>query len=209
MRTVKDHIGKKTAGAILAILMGCMGAFPAMASADGLSLQTEVRGVILEKTDDSITIDNEISGGYEGEFILYISDETQILDWVAKQPVAAGELSEGERISALISPAVTASIPPRSSASVIYANYKTGWDMVPGTAEDGGAIWRYILEDGKLALGWLLDEGKWYYLDPETGIMQRGFLQLDGKTYYLQIDGSMLTAPKLFIPDESGALAES
>ena len=49
-------------------------------------------------------------------------------------------------------------------------------------------------------------DGLWYYMDPATGIMQTGFLTLDGKTYYLQEDGSMLTEPKVFTPDESGAL---
>lgn len=43
-------------------------------------------------------------------------------------------------------------------------------------------------------------------MDPETGVMQRGFIQVNGSTYYMQQDGSMLTEPRLFMPDETGAI---
>ena len=43
-------------------------------------------------------------------------------------------------------------------------------------------------------------------MDPANSIMQTGFLRLDGKSYYLQEVRSMLTEPKVFTPDASGAL---
>ena len=54
--------------------------------------------------------------------------------------------------------------------------------------------------------GWLLDGGDWYYLNPETGRMQTGFVTLSGKTYYLQEDGRMLTKAAVFVPDANGEL---
>lgn len=79
------------------------------------------------------------------------------------------------------------------------AAVRTGWQSIDGS-------WYYYNDDSSLATGWILVDGLWYYMDPATGIMQTGFLTLDGKTYYLQEDGSMLTEPKVFTPDESGAL---
>ena len=75
-----------------------------------------------------------------------------------------------------------------------------------GEEQTADAVWVYYHADGTKATGWLLDQGKWYYLNPETGIMERGFIQIDGKTYYLQQDGSMLTEPKMFTPGTDGAL---
>lgn len=74
-----------------------------------------------------------------------------------------------------------------------------GWSSQNGS-------WYFYDKTGELHKGWLLDGGDWYYLTPDTGIMQTGFLTVDGKTYYLQGNGKMLTRPKTFTPDESGAL---
>lgn len=85
-------------------------------------------------------------------------------------------------------------------------SFQTGWVLVSGAAGTTDAQWTYYNPDGTLAKGWILDSGKWYFLDLNTGIMKRGFIQVDGKTYYMQQDGSMATTPKTFIPDENGAL---
>lgn len=87
-------------------------------------------------------------------------------------------------------------------------NQKTGWILQSGTEGASDAQWVYYLTDSTQARGWLLDQedGKWYYLNPETGIMERGFIHADGKTYYLQQDGSMLTEARTFTPDQNGAL---
>lgn len=90
-----------------------------------------------------------------------------------------------------------------------YHTLKTGWIYDEGH-------WYYLLKDGgfdsrinrltvgELARGWAkdfpltYDEDKlkaapWYYLDPETGIMQTGWKQLGNKWYYLRSSGSMTT----------------
>lgn len=83
---------------------------------------------------------------------------------------------------------------------------QSGWILTSGTAGTSDAEWTYKNADGSLAYGWLQDNGKWYYLNPETGIMERGFIQVDGKTYYMTADGSMLTSAHTFTPDSTGAL---
>lgn len=64
----------------------------------------------------------------------------------------------------------------------------------------------YFYEQNQVKKGWLLDGEDWYYLNPENGQMQTGFVTLDGKTYFLQEDGRMLTEARVFTPDENGAL---
>lgn len=76
---------------------------------------------------------------------------------------------------------------------------EAGWQNINGN-------WYYYKEDGTMAVEWLLDNGKCYYFDPETGIMRTGFLTLNNSTYYLQEDGSLLTSPRTFTPDASGIL---
>ena len=87
---------------------------------------------------------------------------------------------------------------------------KTGWIY-----EDGN--WYYLnklgnfgddsynpLPIGEVAKGWTqdfhvtfgIDRSKpapWYYLDPETGIMQTGWKQIGNKWYYLRSSGAMAT----------------
>ena len=79
------------------------------------------------------------------------------------------------------------------------SDIRTGWQKIDG---------RWYLYDltGNLMVGWQFVDGKWYYMDPETAVMQTGFLKWNGNYYYLQSDGSMLTEPKTFTPDASGAL---
>ena len=59
-----------------------------------------------------------------------------------------------------------------------------GWVMT----EDGN--WLYY-KNGELAKGWLQVGSTWYYMDPDTGVMQTGWLEEDGKWYYLKPTGAM------------------
>ena len=58
----------------------------------------------------------------------------------------------------------------------------------------------YYFSDGEAKGGWISRWGRWYYFDPDGGLMQRGWLTLDDKTYYLSPkktdkyrDGEMVT----------------
>ena len=44
---------------------------------------------------------------------------------------------------------------------------QTGWKWIDGK-------YRYYAKSGALKKGWLKDENKWYYLNPENGEMVTG-----------------------------------
>lgn len=87
--------------------------------------------------------------------------------------------------------------------------------------------YRYFESNGAMKTGWIKDNGVWYYLNPEDGIMliglhkvngdhyyfdesgamQTGWKQLDGNWYYFQADGSLLknaTTPDGYKVNEEG-----
>lgn len=287
---MRKKMHKKAAAGICAAVFTMGAVFSAQAVSIGAPQGARLSGAVQNRTENSITVNNENEGAYQGEFIVRLSEDTKILDADTGMPAAEG-IEAGERICVYTSPAVTASIPPQSAAELIltdisqdsnipyYVELKeiekqaggywltdmnetryfapdtcsifpyltrnmvyldqlyegahcliwtdgngtaerimmfppyydenqvqSGWKLEGGTAGTESAVWVYYREDGTKHTGWLLDQGKWYYLEPETGIMKRGFLQLDGKTYYLLPDGSMLTEKKTFIPDENGEL---
>lgn len=87
---------------------------------------------------------------------------------------------------------------------------KTGWIYEDGQwyylnkLGNSGDDSYYPLPIGEIAKGWTqdfhvifgIDRSKpapWYYLDPETGIMQTGWKQLGNKWYYLRSSGAMAT----------------
>ncbi len=199
---------KLTAGMLSVLLMSII-PFTAMAFSVGPVQKTEIKGPVKEKTETTLTIDNQLPGGFSGDFIVYITEDQKIIERSSGAAVDYDAIREGDLISAVIGSAVTASIPPGASASTIYLEGETGWVLKSGKAGTDTAVWKHYDKEGQMSKGWLIDDGKWYYLDPESGVMQRGFILLEGKTYYLQKDGSMLTTPKLFTPDETGALTES
>ncbi|MFJ5714062.1 metallophosphoesterase [Neobacillus sp. NPDC093127] len=59
--------------------------------------------------------------------------------------------------------------------------------------------------------GWVSKAGKWYYYDPQTGMMKTGWLKDKNEWYYLQQNGEMKTgwlfdAGKWYYLDSSGAM---
>lgn len=71
-----------------------------------------------------------------------------------------------------------------------------------GTCEDlsDASGWKvlednwYYFSNGELKTGWVQSKGLWYYMDPETGVMQTGWLLLDETYYYLKPgNGDMAT----------------
>jgi hypothetical protein len=85
----------------------------------------------------------------------------------------------------LKSGAVALSILMMSNPLTIYAgswNYK-------------GGQWTYKNDNRSNAKGWLKSNGKWYYIDPITGVMKSGWLFDNGKWYFLDTpsSGAMLT----------------
>jgi len=79
---------------------------------------------------------------------------------------------------------------------------KNGWVL-----EDGNY---YYYENGTMKTGWVKD-GKWYYLDPATGIMVKRWKQIGSKWYYFENSGAMLTGwksigGKWYYFDSNGAM---
>lgn len=124
-----------------------------------------------------------------------VPEGCQLLPYLTRNIVTLKDLSKGQ----------TCLIWTQADGST--ATKLVAFPNVPaaGWAEEDGS-WRYYDAAGSAHLGWLLDNGDWYYLNPDSGIMQTGFVTIDGKTYYLQDNGKMLTKAKTFTPDQSGAL---
>lgn len=199
-------MNKKAFTALSALMISLSLAPEASAMTNVQPEPVKIRGTVIERTDSTVMVDNQMEGTYKGEFVILISGDTDIIDWESREEAPPEAISEGEMISAVISPIVTASLPPQSTASLIYSDYMEGWTLLEGEAGSTSAVWAYYDENGSKVKGWLQDKGEWYYMDPETGVMQRSFIQVNGSTYYMQQDGSMLTEPRLFMPDETGAI---
>ena len=70
--------------------------------------------------------------------------------------------------------------------------------------------WYYYDENGKMATGWLKENDKWYYLTSE-GVMQTGWQKINGKWYYFRPSGAMTTGwvlweDKWYYLSSSGAM---
>lgn len=133
-----------------------------------------------------------------------ISANTQILPYLTRNIVTIQDLTPGKSILLWSAPnsdeAVKIVIFPEDTQSQQDQNpVQTGWVMRDGN-------WYYYDQQGALYTGWLKDNGNWYYLNPSTGAMHTGFLTLGNNTYFLQDNGQMLTTPRTFTPDASGAL---
>lgn len=62
-----------------------------------------------------------------------------------------------------------------------------------GTWTKEGNNWKLIKPDGSIARGWVMDNGKWYFLDPVSGNMRIGWSKDGDNWYFLNPDGSMAT----------------
>lgn len=62
-----------------------------------------------------------------------------------------------------------------------------------GTWTKEGTNWKLIKTDGSVARGWVMDNGKWYFLDPVSGNMRIGWSKDGDNWYFLNPDGSMAT----------------
>lgn len=70
-----------------------------------------------------------------------------------------------------------------------FFNSDGSWKTSAGWGYDG-YDWYYIKSDGSLFYGWLLENGKWYFLDEDYGYMHTGYEDIDGTAYFFNKDGS-------------------
>lgn len=86
--------------------------------------------------------------------------------------------------------------------------------LVIGWLLDQNGRWYHVDENRGMTTGWFLDlrDGKWYYLNPETGAMAVGWRLIDGKWYYLDPASSAMlrntTTPDGYYVGEDGSYIE-
>lgn len=85
-------------------------------------------------------------------------------------------------------------------------------------ADESGGESLYLNEFGKIAKGWQMidsEEGRWIYLDPETGYRTKeGWHEIDGERYYFNawdetVTGWFEADGKLYYAKEEGGIARS
>lgn len=88
--------------------------------------------------------------------------------------------------------------PDNSSASwqMINAQYyyvRTDGSYVKGWIHENGCWYLLDYNSGVMRTGWVADGAFWYYLNPYNGIMQTGWISEGGADYYCDETGAMLT----------------
>ncbi len=69
-----------------------------------------------------------------------------------------------------------------------------------GQLVQDGTEYKYMNDDGSYASGWQQDGEDWYYFEPDTGYMHKGWLVDNGKTYCLRYtDGRMMADRRMTI----------
>ena len=91
----------------------------------------------------------------------------------------------------------------------------------PAQTDDNPNGWRntyydwYFYKDNKKQIGWIQNNGRWYYLGSD-GKMKTGWIEYKNKSYYLNYDGSMVINTTIdgkylnsngLIEDSSGAVS--
>lgn len=129
------------------LLLGCMACTAVLSVAGASGAQAEqtelplsepvfVSGTI-HKENGRLSLTNIQGDTAQDELILNISEETRILDAVNGFPVAYDSLTDGEKVYAYISHAMTMSIPPQSHAEMIICGIPAGFEApLYETAED-------------------------------------------------------------------------
>lgn len=74
---------------------------------------------------------------------------------------------------------------------------RIGWQKL-----ESGTV--YYKPDGSKAKGWLKDKGVYYYLDPQSGLMQSGLLEIEGSVYYLDPDTGIMQKGMVDVPESKG-----
>lgn len=92
--------------------------------------------------------------------------------------------------------------------------YEVSPEAADGYWSKAEGSWFFVTDSGNYH-GWLHDvDGETYYLNPETGAMTTGILELDGKTYYFSPDGVLMSGDTeinglIYHLNEDGSFDES
>lgn len=96
-------------------------------SADGLpdaSLEpVKVWGNVLEKLENGFVINNQNQAGYWGEMVIHIDKEnTLVIDSITGFPAEESAIAKDRILYAYISPMMTMSLPPQTTAELVLVN---------------------------------------------------------------------------------------
>ena len=130
-------------------------------------------------------------------------DAAALTDVEATVTEAAADSADAENTAAspAAEPDVTAvptEIPadtptPTVEPAETAVKYEVSPEAANGYWSKAEGSWFFVTDSGNYH-GWLHDvDGETYYLNPETGAMTTGPLELDGKTYYFSADGVLMT----------------
>ncbi|MBQ9743402.1 MAG: hypothetical protein IJV88_07105 [Ruminococcus sp.] len=96
------------------------------------------------------------------------------------------------------------------SASWVMDDYGLKYQYSDGTFAGAGwlwdsanSAWYYLDANGYAVSGWVEDNGKTYYLDPNTNAMLTGHRYIDNKWYYFDSSGALVTNG-MWYQDENG-----
>ena len=128
------------------------------------------------------------STGWDCHFGIYAGRDAE---GIHRMYHAAGMYHRGVKMNASIDlTAVTSEGPsymyviPLPDAEEEHPRGEPGWQTT-----DTGRVYYY--RSGKMAIGWVTEDGQWYYLDPKTGAMTTGWRDIGGQKYFFCSDGRM------------------
>lgn len=93
------------------------------------------------------------------------------------------------------------------SHSGSYWKYSINGSYAKGWLLDNGK-WYYLAEDGSMKIGWSLQSSKWYYLNDDGSRAQKSWILYGNKWYYLDSNGQMAvntTTPDGYLVGTDGA----
>lgn len=80
-------------------------------------------GVMTENRDGGFVIDSQVPDGYQGEVVIHVDPEnTLVLDSVTGFPAEKEQIQTGGTVYVYVSPAMTLSLPPQTTAGLVLVN---------------------------------------------------------------------------------------
>lgn len=126
-----------------------------------------VWGPIKSISDNRILLDNLSQNAGSGEVVIQVIDqETRVLDAVEGNPVALGDLQEGDFIYAYLGPVMTMSLPPITNAQMIICKAPADF-KVPEYLHIKDAV---MQEDGSVTLTAYSGNFSSYHVPADCGI---------------------------------------
>lgn len=116
--------------------------------------------------------------------------------WTAVKTMQQAGILDGKNGN-LFDPKGTATRAEAAAALRHFVEITMDAQTAQGWAQNHSGSWQFW-KNGRLATGWLCDDGKWYWLDANGCMSASNWLYDDGRWYRLNADGSMLASNWLY-----------